>query len=185
MKKINSLKLFRLNFPRETRILFFRTHFIINGPCGTVAFSQFLNRNKYIINLSKDSLRISKKKYIEKTKLLKLYNLFQNMIFGVNFLFSKKLSLVGVGFRVWLKNKKSTKVLLVKVGFSEDLYIPIPKNIIIYSLRPTLLLIRGLQKNKVNQFCSFIRCYKTPDKYKGKGFQFKKEIILLKPGKQN
>jgi large subunit ribosomal protein L6 len=185
MKLSNTLKLFKVDFPKETKILFFNKNLIINSTYGTVVFTRPLNKNKYIINLTKNSLSISKKNCLIYSKLLKFNNLLQTIIFGVNFLFSKKISLVGIGFRIWLKNINNNKVLLIKIGFSKDLYIPIPKNVLIYSLRPTLLLLRGLQKNEIYQFCSFIRCYKKPDKYKGKGITFYQEYLFLKPGKQN
>jgi large subunit ribosomal protein L6 len=185
MKVINYSKIFKVTFSKKTAIIFYNNNIIINGTYGTIVFSRFLNKNKYIINLTENSVSISKKNAIAYSKLLKLINLLKIIFFGVNFLFSKKISLVGIGFRIWIKNLKNIKVLLIKVGFSKDLYIPIPNNIIIYSLRPTLILIRGLQKFKVNQFCSFIRWFKKPDAFKGKGILFKDEIIFLKPGKQN
>jgi ribosomal protein L6P/L9E len=184
MELLNPSKLFKVKFPKETNILFFNKIFIINGSYGTVVFFRLLNKNKYTINLTKSSLSISKK-YVEYCKLLKLNNLLQIIIFGVNFLFSKKISLVGIGFRIWLKSFDNRLVLLIKIGFCDDIYIPIPKNILIYALRPNLLLIKGLQKNKIHQFCSFIRSYKKPDKYKGKGIKFYEEHTILKPGKQN
>jgi large subunit ribosomal protein L6 len=185
MKLLNPFKLFKLKFPKETRIFFFNNKFIVNSTYGTVVFTSFLNKNKYIINLTKNSLSISNKNYVGCHKLLKLNNLLQSIIFGVNFLFSKKLSLVGIGFRIWFKHFNNDKVILIKIGFSKDIYIPIPKNMLVYALRPTLLLIRGLQKNKINQFCNYIRSYKKPDKYKGKGISFYEDKTFLKPGKQN
>ena len=76
-------------------------------------------------------------------------------------------------------------MLLIKVGFSEDLCIKIPKSFLIFSLRPNLLLIRGLTKEKVNQFASFIRLHKKPKPYKGIGIQYYGENFVLKPGKKN
>lgn len=186
MQMIDYAKLFTLELPKTTCIFFHKSYAIINGPRGIVIFSQFLEKNKYIISFTNNSLSIlDKQSKIESQSSFKLLNLFKNIIFGVNFLFPQKLSLVGIGFRIWIKVKKETKILVIKAGFSKDLYIPIPKNILVYSLRPTLLLIRGLQKNKVTQFCSLIRSYKKPDKYKGKGIQYRGEVLSLKPGKKN
>lgn len=94
--------------------------------------------------------------------------------------------MVGIGLKAWIKTLKNTqKILLIKAGFSEDLLINIPKSILIFSLRPTIILIRCLSKEKATQFASLVRLHKKPENYKGIGIQYQDERLLLKPGKKN
>jgi len=81
------------------------------------------------------------------------------------------------------KNKKS--FILLKIGFSRDICLEIPIDIKIVCLKPTLILLKGFDKNKLNQFVSTIRSLKVPDPYKGKGVQYINETIVYKSGKQN
>jgi len=99
----------------------------------------------------------------------------------------KKLLLFGVGFRSWVVYMVKNKVryMLLKIGFSRDVCIKIPLDVKIICLKPTLILVRGLNNVKVNQFVACIRSLKVPDPYKGKGIQFINEKIIFKPGKQN
>lgn len=176
---------FTIKLSKQTRVLFYKRFIIIKGTKGKIKTLLFLNNNEYYFKLTKASLNLYQKTLLHKN-VLQIYNAILHIILGVNFLFSKKILFMGVGFRIWLKEiKNKSKILVLKVGFSQDIYIQIPKYIIVFSLRPTLLLIRGLNKYNVYQFCSFIRSHKKPDKYKGKGIQYQNESILLKPGKKN
>lgn len=172
----------------NTQVLFYKNSIIVKGPKGIVSYSNFKNFSKYDITLEKHVIRISIN-YSNNQKnanLTQMSNLIKNLIFGVHFLFSKKLILVGIGLKTWIKKlKDNQKVLLIKAGFSQDLFINIPSSILVFSLRPTLLLIRSLSKEKANQFSSFIRLHKKPEKYKGIGIQYQNEVLLLKPGKKN
>lgn len=182
MKKLKKQSIV-IKLIENTRVLFFENFLIINGPKGMLAYPK--NKGKYTIIL-KEHFFVILLEIENLNEKSKLSNLVKNLIFGVHFFFSKKLVLVGIGLRSWIKAfKNNKKVLLIKVGFSEDLSIVIPKAILVFSLRPTILLIRGLNKEKVNQFSSFIRLCKKPEKYKGIGIQYQNEVLLLKPGKKN
>jgi len=111
----------------------------------------------------------------------------QQVILTLHNPIKKKLLLFGVGFRSWVvyTAKNNTRYILLKIGFSRDVCIKVPLNIKIICLKPTLILIKGLNNVKVNQFVACIRSLKVPDPYKGKGIQFINEKIIFKPGKQN
>ncbi|YP_001874772.1 ribosomal protein L6 (mitochondrion) [Hemiselmis andersenii] len=181
-------KLFTLNLLEKTRVVFLEHFIIMKGPRGTAVCSglNLIRNNECYVVLTKNSLAMfSKEAHVTNRKCLAIQNLFKKMLYGVHFYYSKKLFFVGIGFRVWTKFTNSGAVLIVKVRFSKDLYIPIPKDVCALPLKPTLLLVRGISKESVNQFCNFICSFKKPDKYKGKGIQYKNEIIALKPSKQN
>lgn len=184
----NNKKSIKITLLEKTRIIFSKSNITICGPLGKVFYSSFFDKCKYNLIVHKDfiMIAISDQAIVKVVHLSKLYNLIQNLMFGVHFFFSKKLFFVGIGVRVWIKTiDKTRNVLMIKIGFSQDLYITIPNNLVIFSIKPAVVLIRGLQKEKVNQFSNFIRSYKIPDRYKGKGILYKDEAISLKPGKKN
>lgn len=186
-------KVFKINLIKNTKIFFFKQNIFISGPRGLVVYTQLTNYKNFTINISKTFLIgykndqncqiLKNQNYLG----LKFFNLLHSLMYNVHFFFSKKLILVGVGLRVWVKQVEKTKknILLIKIGFSKDLYIEIPRNLIVFSLRPTLLLIRGLSKEAVSLFASRLKQLKKPNSYKGKGIQYKNEIIFLKPGKKS
>jgi large subunit ribosomal protein L6 len=186
-------KHFKINLIENTKIFFFKHNILISGPRGIIIYNNLINYQNFTFFVSKTELscfqnsKINKNKCKDSKNSLKLYNLLDTLINNVHYFFSKKLILVGVGMRAWIKyNQKEQKnLLLIKVGFSKDLYIEIPQNLIVFSLRPTLILIRGLNKEVVTLFSSSIKKLKQPDCYKGKGLQYKNEIISLKPGKKS
>jgi len=181
-------KLFTLTLPEKTHVVFLEHFIIMEGPRGTVACScsNFIRQNECYFVLTQNSITMfGKETNAANRSWLTIHNALKKMLYGIHFFYSKQLFFVGIGFRVWTKLTNSGAILVVKVRFSKDLYIPIPKDVFAFPLKPTLLLVRGLSKESVNQFCSFVRSFKKPDKYKGKGIQYKNEIILLKPGKQN
>lgn len=119
------------------------------------------------------------------------FKIVENMLVGVNkilgkssLVFSNKIMLFGIGFRSWAyKVKDGFKYLILKIGFSRDLSIKIPFVVKVIILKPTLLLFKSLDKNKLNQFVALLRSLKTPDSYKGKGLRYIEEKIVLKLGK--
>ena len=75
--------------------------------------------------------------------------------------------------------------MILKVGFSRDVSIEIPKSILAIPLKPTLVLLKSIDKSKLFQFVSFLRSIRKPDAYKGKGIQYLNEKMSLKVGKNN
>ncbi len=102
------------------------------------------------------------------------------MVIGVSRGFSKKLELVGVGYRA-IKNNNE---LILKLGYSHDVIYSIPKNLSIECIKPTLISVNGINKQEVNQVAANIRSFRKPDAYKGKGIRYYGELIKLKEGKK-
>lgn len=173
---------------KQTHIFFHKNYIIFSNINGLVIF----NIENYI-NFFNFKL-VNKKLYLENANVkLKLNNLkidleskIDNILLNLNSVFKKKLLLFGIGFRSWIYNHNNNfKYLILKIGFSRDLFIKIPLDIKIICLKPTLIIIKGFNKHKLNQFASFLHSLKVPDSYKGKGVQYLNESIILKPGKKN
>jgi large subunit ribosomal protein L6 len=105
--------------------------------------------------------------------------LLKNMIKGVSGGFSKKLELVGIGYRAELKQSK----LLLNIGYSHPiLFIP-PEGIKIDVPSDNSILISGIDKQLVGQVAAKVRSYREPEPYKGKGIRYENEFVRRKAGK--
>lgn len=105
------------------------------------------------------------------------------LIWGVFKGFSKKLNIVGVGYKAHLEEN----VLVLKLGFSHLIRYTIPTEIKIKVLtqRQLTLLILGNDFQKINQVAAEIRALKPVEPYKGKGIKYFNEIVKKKEGKKS
>ncbi len=106
-------------------------------------------------------------------------SLLANMVNGVTTGFSKKLSIVGVGYRAAVKGR----TLDLTLGYSHPIAYPIPDGIEIAVDKQNNILVSGIDKEAVGQTAAKIRGFRRPDPYKGKGIRYADEVIRLKAGK--
>jgi len=78
----------------------------------------------------------------------------------------------------------NTDVLHLKLGYSHNIYIKVPKTLKIFCLKANKFFIKGDSYTFVTQIAAVIRSYKTPEPYKGKGILYSTEKITLKEGKK-
>lgn len=102
-----------------------------------------------------------------------------NMISGVTDGFTKKLELVGVGYRA---SKQGNNVVL-NVGYSHPVEIEPLEGITFDVPSNTEITVTGIDKEKVGAIASTIRSVRLPEPYKGKGIKYEGEYILRKEGK--
>lgn len=105
--------------------------------------------------------------------------LIHNMVEGVSQGFSKKLELVGVGYRAALKGKD----LELQLGFSHPVLVEAPENITFEVPTQTEVIVNGISKEKVGQVAAEIRAWRKPEPYKGKGIRYEGEYVRRKLGK--
>ncbi|MCB7037440.1 50S ribosomal protein L6 [Eggerthella sinensis] len=105
--------------------------------------------------------------------------LIANMVEGVSTGFSKKLQLVGVGYRAALKGKD----LELQLGFSHPVSIEAPENITFEVPSQTEIIVSGPSKEQVGQVAANIRKWRKPEPYKGKGIRYEGELVRRKLGK--
>jgi len=104
--------------------------------------------------------------------------LINNMVIGVSDGFSKRLELVGVGYRSQITGKDLT----LSLGFSHPVKIPAPEGII-FTIIDNNVVISGIDKALVGNTAAQIRAIRPPEPYKGKGIKYKGEKIRRKAGK--
>lgn len=167
-----------INIPQNVQIVKTDNYINIKGKLGTMS-----------INIS-DKIKIkikNKKIYLDiykKDKKSKIYwgmsrSLLYNMIYGVSNGFSKKLEIVGTGY----KAKVINKLLILELGFSHEIIYAIPENINI-KCDNNILEITGYDKYLLGQVSSDIKKIRKIDIYKGKGIKNINEKIIIKTGKK-
>jgi large subunit ribosomal protein L6 len=103
-----------------------------------------------------------------------------NMVKGVTAGFSRKLELVGVGYRAAVQGQK----LNLTLGFSHPVEYPIPKGVTIKTPSQNEIIIEGMDRQQVGQVAAELRAYRSPEPYKGKGVRYSDETIVLKEAKK-
>lgn len=104
----------------------------------------------------------------------------QNMVKGVTDGFTRKLELVGVGYKAAAQGQ----VLKLSLGYSHDIDYHLPDGVKAATPQPTVIELSGIDKQTLGQAASEIRSYRSPEPYKGKGIKYENETILRKVGKK-
>jgi large subunit ribosomal protein L6 len=103
-----------------------------------------------------------------------------NMVLGVTNGFSRKLVLVGVGYRA----KVQGNTLNLSLGFSHPVDFDLPKGVSAETPTQTEIVLKGVDKQLVCQVAANIRSIRPPEPYKGKGVRYDDEVIVLKEVKK-
>ena len=112
-----------------------------------------------------------------------------NHVTGVTTGFSRKLQLVGVGYRAQVnKAKDGRSTLNLTLGLSHPVVFIAPKGVELLSASVTEIEVLGLDRQLVGQVAADIRgiCkgIRKPEPYKGKGIRYADEVIILKETKK-
>ncbi len=105
--------------------------------------------------------------------------LIANMITGVTPGYEKKLEINGVGYRA----SKAGKKLTLNLGYSHPVEMEDPEGIETVMEGQNIIIVKGIDKEKVGQFAAEIRSKREPEPYKGKGIKYADEVIRRKVGK--
>jgi len=105
--------------------------------------------------------------------------LLNNMITGVSQGFKKELDIVGVGYKAQMKGKN----LLLSVGFTHPVEMPVPEGLKVAVPIQTHIVVEGCDRYIVGQFTANVRAVLPPEPYKGKGIRYTGEEVRKKLGK--
>ena len=106
-------------------------------------------------------------------------SLANNALLGVTVGFSKQLEIVGVGYRARLDKDG----LELSVGYSKPVLYKIPAGIQVVVEKPTLITVKGINKQQVGQVAEEIKRFRKPDPYKLKGIRYVGERLIKKERK--
>src|SRR5680860_47863 len=102
-----------------------------------------------------------------------------NTVIGTTTGFEKRLNIVGVGYRAAMKGTD----LEVQAGYSHPVVVNPPDTIEFEVPVPTLIVVKGIDKQQVGQVAANIRAIRKPEPYNGKGIRYQGEVVRRKVGK--
>lgn len=110
-------------------------------------------------------------------------SLVNNMLKGVSEGWTKKLELVGVGYRA--SNQGQT--LDIAVGFSHNIVFEVAPEVTVETVsekgKNPIVKLTSHDRQLVGQVAAKIRAFRKPEPYKGKGIKFVGEQVRRKAGK--
>lgn len=167
-----------IEIPEKTTVTVNGDTVVVKGPLGELSrkFKKSIaikvEGNKVELNPTKETLE-TKALWGTYTSHIK------NMIDGVNKGYTEKLLVEGIGYKADVKPNE----IVLKVGFSHLVNVPIPKDLKVTSDKG-VIIINGIDKELVTSFASGVKAVKKPEPYKGKGIRFENEVIRRKEGKK-
>lgn len=151
---------------------------VVKGPKGELSATV---HPEITIDVTKSDVRVSR--HADDGAHRALHGLWralvQNMITGVTQGYSKKLEIVGVGYRAEMKGKK----LHLMLGYSHPILFGPPDGITFEAPTQTSIVVSGIDKQLVGLVAAKIRSFRPPEPYKGKGVKYEGEYIRRKAGK--
>ena len=157
----------------------------VKGPKGTLT-QQFSPK----MTLKQDGAVITVERPDDERESRALHGLtrtlLNNMVVGVTSGYSKKLEIVGVGYRA----VKSGKTLQLFIGYSQvngkpqDKYCLEEGDGITFDVPDSnTIIVNGYDKQRVGAVAAQIRAKRPPEPYLGKGIKYSGETIRRKAGK--
>lgn len=167
-----------INLPQQVTVKMEKDAIVVAGPKGTLRCPLM----PYIgVTQQGNQLLVARHKEDRQTRAYHglVRALLANAVRGVTEGFTRKLSLVGVGYRADLRGKS----IVFQLGYSHPIEFPIPEGIKVEIDNQNNITLWGIDKQKVGQMAAEIRRLRPPDPYKGKGVRYAEEVIHRKVGK--
>jgi len=106
-------------------------------------------------------------------------SLIANMVEGVSTGFTRKLEILGVGYKAEMKGKN----LMLTLGYSHSIVMSFPETVQTSVPAPTEIVVQGADKELVGMIAAKNRSFRKPEPYKGKGIRYSGEYVRRKAGK--
>ena len=150
----------------------------VKGPKGTL---ERVLPSEMEIKVEGDQIVVSRPNDLKKMRSFHglTRTLINNMVVGVTAGYEKKLEVNGVGYRA----SKSGRTLTLNLGYSHPVEMTDPDGIETVMEGQNVIIVKGIDKEKVGQFAAEIRDKRRPEPYKGKGIKYADETIRRKVGK--
>ena len=153
-------------------------HVTVKGPKGTLERTL---PSEMDIKLEGEEVVVTRPNDLKKMKSLHglTRTLINNMVIGVTEGYEKKLEVNGVGYRAQKQGKK----LVLSLGYSHPVEMEDPEGLETVLDGQNIIVVKGIDKEKVGQYAAEIREKRRPEPYKGKGIHYVDERIIRKEGK--
>ena len=150
----------------------------VKGPKGTLARALAPEME---IKIEDGHVVVTRPNDLKKMKSLHglTRTLIHNMVVGVTEGYTKKLEVNGVGYRA----QKQGKTFVLSFGYSHPVEMTDPEGVTTTLEGQNIIIVSGIDKEKVGQYAAEIRDKRRPEPYKGKGIKYADEVIRRKVGK--
>ena len=150
----------------------------VKGPKGTL---ERVLPSEMDIKMEGSEIVVSRPNDLKKMKSLHglTRTLINNMVIGVTQGYEKKLEVNGVGYRAQKQGKK----LVLSLGYSHPVEMEDPEGLETVLDGQNIIVVKGIDKEKVGQYAAEIRAKRAPEPYKGKFIKYDDEVIRRKVGK--
>lgn len=151
----------------------------VSGPLGKI--SHFVTSD-VTLTREGDAIQVAAANDSQQSRAMSgtMRALLANMVLGVSQGFTRKLNLVGVGY----KAQAQGAALNLDLGFSHPISHKMPAGITVETPTQTEIIIKGVDKQVVGQVAAQIRAYRKPEPYKGKGVRYSDEVVVIKETKK-
>ena len=148
----------------------------ISGPKGTL--KQVVDRNikteveGNLVHFKYDNPEFNAKQGLARA-------LVHNMVVGVTKGWEKKLVINGVGYKAQVSGNR----LVMSLGVSHQVEVEIPADLKVVATSPTEVVVSGIDRQRVGQFCAMVRAKRPYEPYHGYGIHVDGERLVRKVGK--
>ena len=167
-----------IDIPSGVDVKMENNNMTVKGPRGILEqklqADMIISMEDNVINVARPTDNKKHKSFHGLTRTL-----ISNMITGVTEGYSKKLEIVGVGY----KAQKQGNKLILNLGFSHPVEMTDPEGIETAVEGNNKITVSGIDKQKVGNYAAVIRAYRKHEPYKGKGIKYEGEYIRRKAGK--
>jgi large subunit ribosomal protein L6 len=166
-----------VSLPPKVEVTLAKGEIKVKGPLGELTRSYGDS-----VTIEKDGESLVFKAASDESRAMQgtLRALVANMVKGVTEGYTRKLTLVGVGYRAQVAGDK----LNLSLGFSHPVVHKLPKGVAAETPQQTEILVKGIDKQAVGQVAAEIRAYRPPEPYKGKGVRYADERVVIKETKK-
>lgn len=102
-----------------------------------------------------------------------------NMVQGVTRGFEKRLRISGVGYGARMEGR----TLVMTLGFSHPVRMEVPSDLQVETPSADLVVVRGIDRQRVGQFAADVRAKRPVEPYNLKGIKYEDEVVKKKAGK--
>lgn len=152
----------------------------VSGPKGTL-IREIHPRIKVEIDEAKRAIVVRRLSDASTDKALHglTRSLIAGMVKGVTEGYEKRIEVVGVGYNARIQGRD----IVLQIGFTHPVKVTIPEGLQAETPGPTLIVIKGADKQLVGQFAANLRAIKPANPYTLKGIKYYDEVIRRKAGK--
>lgn len=169
-----------INVPSGVTVALNNGVITVNGPKGTL--TKEIN-SKVDVKIEGNIIHVLNNNAESDKNAKALHGLYRqlinNMIVGVSQGFEKRLNVNGVGYKVNLKNPHE---VTLNIGFSHPVEVKAVDGITLEAEK-NVLIVKGIDKEKVGQFASYVRGLKVVEPYHAYGISYSDEKIIRKETK--